>query len=331
MLQLPNYETLNVAIVGDIMLDQYYDCSIERISPEAPVMIARTDHSRKKNSLGGAGNTANNCRGLGAVTTLYSIIGDDKHGLKLCELCSNKFISGKFISNENISTIRKVRYRQKQHQLIRVDYEDKKQPYKVDNHIYYELIDTFKKDVHLYDLVILSDYDKGTLSDFVCNEIIECCNEHNIPVFVDPKGTSWAKYECATCLTPNFNEFKQMTNNNVDPLDNSTIIKYAKELISDFCLEYLVITKGEYGINFVSNSNDENYSIKSQAEEVYDVSGAGDTVISTFAMSVVKDIGFSNSIILANIAAKIVIKKSGTQAINLSDLMFELNFNQCKR
>lgn len=321
---LPNYNLLNVAVVGDILLDVYYDCKIERISPEAPVLIAKTSENQRKITLGGAANVANNCVGLNANVDLYGIIGYDKVAVEIKQLCDERRIKTYFHLSENISTIQKVRYKKDHNQVIRIDFEKNKRPYKVDAKIYYQLQDEIIKNINKYHLVILSDYNKGTLEGDLCQNIINKCNELSIPTFIDPKGTSWGKYDRATCLTPNFKEFQQMVNEDITLTCNKNIISAAKEIINDFSLNYLLITKGKRGITFINN--EEHFNMTTDAQEVYDVSGAGDTVIATFALSVAS--GFCNhkeAVKLANIAAKTVIKKVGTQAITLSELEREIS------
>jgi len=325
---LPDFTSLRVAVIGDAMLDEYYDCSIDRISPEAPVIIARTDLTRKKVTLGGAANTAKNCAGLGANVTLFSVVGEDKCGQSIRTLCLKNKIKTQLFSAPHINTIRKVRYRQHHHQIIRIDYENSNQPYKSDSSIYYCLISSFTELINNFDLVILSDYNKGTLNEDTCQKIIYHSRNFNLPIFVDPKGTLWSKYEGATCLTPNFNEFKQMTDYEIDITNNYSINVAAKDILRDFCLDYMLITKGEHGINYIGNDNEWCWEI-SDPEEVYDVSGAGDTVISVFAMSIISKFYPLESVKLANIAAGIVIKKSGTQSIEFHELEEAVKNKDC--
>jgi D-beta-D-heptose 7-phosphate kinase/D-beta-D-heptose 1-phosphate adenosyltransferase len=320
MLTLPDFEKTKIAVIGDIILDEYYDCTIDRISPEAPVLIARTDESRKKYSLGGAANTAKNCSGLGAKTTLFGIMGDDEVSLKINLLCNKNNIKSYFCSIMNTTTIRKVRYRKDYNQIIRIDYENKNKPYHTDKPNYKLLINAFKISSDSFDAVILSDYNKGTLSEHLCQEIIEICNKKKIPIFVDPKGLSWSKYEGATCLTPNFKEFQQMTREDVT-IDNNDICSLARDIISDFSLDYILITKGKNGISFIDH--DTMFHEYTDAQEVYDVSGAGDTVIVTFALCIINGLSFQEAVKMSNLAAKLVIRKSGTQAITHYELKKE--------
>jgi D-beta-D-heptose 7-phosphate kinase/D-beta-D-heptose 1-phosphate adenosyltransferase len=329
MFTLPNYNLLNVAVIGDVLLDVYYDCKIERISPEAPVLIAKTNCNQKKMALGGAANVANNCAGLKANVDLYGIVGYDKTAVEMKQLCDAKNIKAHFYASENVSTIHKVRYKKDHNQVIRIDFEGDKRPYKVDARLYYKLQDDFFDNVEKYHLVILSDYNKGTLKEYLCQNIINKCNAYNIPIFVDPKGVSWGKYDRATCLTPNLREFQQMVSEDITLTCNKNIVQAAKEIINDFTLNYLLITKGKQGISFINNN--EHFNVLTDAQEVFDVSGAGDTVISTFALSITS--GYCNyreAIKLANSAAKVVIKKVGTQAITYAELEREINNQNMK-
>lgn len=331
MLKIPNFSDLKVAVIGDIMLDEYYDCTVDRISPEAPVMVCKTDQSKRTITLGGAGNVALNCKRLGSEVHLYGILGSDEYGNAIHRICNSEKILCLTKDGVIINTICKTRYRKGHNQIIRIDYENSDLPYEHDKYnnnynLQNKLFEDFKSYINNYNLVILSDYNKGTLNEQLCIDIIDLCIKHNIPVYIDPKGYDWEKYSGATCLTPNLKEFHDLISD--DPLDKykeliKEIVYDAQETLDIYNLKSILITKGKYGMSYIDRERDFHY--KKDTQEVFDVSGAGDTVISTFAMARIKGYDYKDAVILADLAAKTVIRKSGTYAISIEELTEEIN------
>lgn len=314
----------NVIVIGDLMLDVYYNCAMERISPEAPIPILRTDESKKTINLGGSGNVANNFAKLGASVKLFGIGTGDN----IKSLCDKNLVSLCMYDCgiHGVNTIEKVRYRVGHNQVARIDFEQCKSPYVKCIDATRSILDSVKKhmEYHCFDLIVLSDYGKGTLTAQMCEEAIRLGLDNGIPVYVDPKGTQWSKYDKATCITPNINEFRAMTMFD-DEYENDVIKDRARSLIGDFAFESMLVTMGSEGMCYVDQRQFTKQT--AMAEEVFDVSGAGDTVLSVFSLSRISGLDVRTSMELANIAAKIVIGKSGTCPITYAELLRGANEN----
>tara|TARA_A100001015_G_C15041234_1_gene739779 strand:+ start:2229 stop:3665 length:1437 start_codon:yes stop_codon:yes gene_type:complete len=299
-------------LIGDIMLDRYVIGKVNRISPEAPVPVFLSQNI--KQVLGGAGNVFKNLTSIGVSTTLISVIGEDVYGSKIEKLV-NKVKKKKiylFREKNRISTV-KTRYLVKGQQIIRVDEENTN---KLTTYVYKMIIQTFKKELLKHNVVILSDYNKGIFSGDIIAKMIELSNKNNIPIIVDPKSKDFKLYKNAFLITPNHLETTQVTNlpcNNNEEVEDS-----GKQIIKKFLIKNVLITRGNQGLSYIKKTK--SIHAPTKKIEVFDVSGAGDTVLSIISVCVANNISIKNSLDLANKAAGIVVGKIGTSTVNLDEL-----------
>ncbi len=304
----------NILVVGDVMLDQYTWGNVTRISPEAPVPVVRVN--KKSKVIGGAANVASNLAGLGCNVTLIGLRGNDTQGNDLDELCSSCGIDASLIIDSNRPTTTKTRIMASKQQLFRLDEEEILLMSKV---ITDKLIQTFQEKLTDAKVVIFSDYGKGILqTPGVCEKLIALCKKNNIPSLIDPKGKNWKRYIGATCITPNSTELEAISDTSLDNNEDKLVSTVAK-IKNDYNLDCLLLTRGAKGMCIV-DSEPVALLIPTMAREVFDVSGAGDTVIATFAAGVSADLPFRQSAELANTAAGVVVGKVGTQPITLPEL-----------
>lgn len=312
MTKLPDFYKTKALIVGDILLDRYLIGPIHRISPEAPVPVVAIDQVYE--TPGGAANTALNMRKLGADVTLIGIVGRDKEASILTDLLKNEGIKTHFIETSE-PTIQKTRVVSSRQQILRLDTE------KMYSHQPHELISAFKKHLPQANIVILSDYAKGTLSH--SKELIQLAKTYNIPVLVDPKSKEFNRYEGATIITPNTREFEDI----VGPCANEVeIIEKGEQLLHQHHFEALLITRGIHGMMLLSKYNPP-YQLKAIAQEISNVTGAGDTVMATLAASLGAGVDLLTAVKLSNIAASISVRKEGTSTVSLHELQRELQQN----
>lgn len=307
---LQNLEHASVLIVGDVMLDSYIYGIIDRISPEAPVPILKITH--KKEVLGGAGNVLNNVCSLGARGLLISVIGDDQNGQKVEDLLGKMSI---LFKSKNRPTTTKTRYVCGSQQILRTDVE-KIGP--LDGKIEDQLISAAIERIDESDCVILSDYKKGVLSSRGCQMIINHAIKRCIPVFVDPKGNDFSIYGNATLIKPNLKELAAVfANEDISGIENS----FARKITELYGIKYCLVTKGKQGMALVSANKE--IEFKAEKKQVYDVSGAGDTAIATVATSYCSGATIEQACYLSNLAAGIVVSKSGTSTITTEELKME--------
>ncbi|WP_139454103.1 D-glycero-beta-D-manno-heptose-7-phosphate kinase [Campylobacter armoricus] len=290
-----------ILVVGDFMVDHYIWCDCERISPEAPVMVVKSKKEDKR--LGGAGNVYANLKSLGADVYAIGVIGDDESGKFLQENLNAKL----FIEKDRKTPL-KSRILSHSQQVLRLDDENDFET-KLEN----EIISEFKKIIKDFKAVILSDYKKGTLSDKVCKELINIANSLNIPILVDPKGNDFSKYKNATLLTPNKKE--AMNALGIDNLDNLEF--FIKKLKDDYDLKYSIITLSEEGIAVF---DEKLHIIPAKALEVYDVTGAGDSVIAMLAYALSLNIDILKACELANKVAAVVVAKVGSVSVSFDEV-----------
>jgi rfaE bifunctional protein kinase chain/domain len=298
-----------VLVVGDVMLDRYWFGSVDRISPEAPVPIAKI--SKIEDRPGGAANVARNIASLGGNVTLLSVVGEDEPALVLEKLLLTEQVNTVFKKDSTISTIVKLRVIAKNQQLIRIDFEEKPS-----HEILAEVLDNFAEIIDQYQVVILSDYGKGGLSH--TSKMIEIAKAHNKIVLVDPKGSDYSKYQNATMITPNRSEMRDATgswSNEQELLDKAT------ELKQQLDLDYLLVTRSEEGMTLFA---DQAYNYPTFAQEVFDVSGAGDTVIGTIGLMLANNASIREAVEVANFAAGIVVAKLGTATVKKEELIKHL-------
>lgn len=300
---------VRLLVVGDVMLDRYWFGEVNRISPEAPVPVVKVE--RVEERLGGAANVARNAASLGAVTALLSVVGNDEAGRTLGRLLEDGQIDAALHVDHDIDTIVKLRVIGRQQQLLRIDFETAPS-----HEILQAKLEDFERRVVDADVVILSDYGKGGLIHIA--EMIRIARAHDKPVLVDPKGDEWGKYAGATVITPNRSELKQVVGS---WKSDDELAAKARKLRGDLGLEALLVTRSEEGMTLFA---DETYHQPALAREVFDVSGAGDTVIATLAVMIAAGAEWAEAIRVANIAAGIVVGKLGTAVVARQELVAAL-------
>ena len=312
MIAHPDFANCTVLVIGDVMLDRYFWGDVARISPEAPVPVVKI---RKKTlALGGAGNVAMNLKGLNCKQILLGVKGNDPNGMFLSEVLEKEGVRNHLITVKNHPTTTKTRILGQNQQLLRLDEENS---IEIPTKILKELLASFDRALPEVDVVIISDYGKGIFRFDSAQYIIKRCRSKNVPIFIDPKGVSWDRYSGATCITPNTAEL-----NLVAPFsgDNDSMLgSQAKKVIAKYNLEFLLVTRGPKGMSLFGNGRPAIH-LAAQAREVYDVSGAGDTVIASLSAGFGSGLEMPEAAALANIAAGIVVGKVGTQPILESEL-----------
>ncbi|HWT29083.1 MAG TPA: D-glycero-beta-D-manno-heptose-7-phosphate kinase, partial [Methylophilaceae bacterium] len=306
-----------VLVIGDLMLDRYLIGDVQRISPEAPVpvVLLRQHHER----AGGAANVAANLAGLGIETRMAGCIGDDAEGRALLMMLDGDDIRSDavFVSSHR-PTVTKTRILGGHQQMLRLDQESAAAFSEDETRALQALLSSQLQDRPA--MVILSDYAKGVLGSTICRDVIGQASQLGIPVLVDPKGRDYGKYEGATALTPNKRETAEACGASMD--DHTALLSGAKKLRDALGLEFLAVTRGEEGISLIDGNNI--LHIPATAKQVFDVSGAGDTVISTLAAGMIHGLNHIEALQLANIAAGIVVGKVGTVPISREELLHEL-------
>ena len=301
-----------VLVVGDLMLDKFIFGSVERISPEAPVPVVKLE--KEEQMLGGSGNVIRNLSNLGIKTSLCSALGKDLAGdLLITQLTKKDTNTSNVLRLNNIRTTEKMRIVADGQQIARVDWDM--------NDLEVDFNDELIKGIAAYikeiDGVIISDYGKGVCSKPILKKIISISNESNIPIFVDPKGSNWEKYQNANLITPNIKEAEVILG---EKLETDEDFEMAGEKIcSTFDIEACLITRGGDGMSFYCKNNI--FHLKSEAKEIFDVSGAGDTVISAMAAGLIMDLSYKQASELSNHAAGIVVGHIGTSAITINELL----------
>lgn len=299
----------HVLIIGDVMLDRYWYGDTSRISPEAPVPVVQVKHEESR--PGGAANVALNLAHLGAAVTLIGIVGKDAQAEELEAHMNKAGITCRFIVAENSATITKLRILAQQQQLIRTDFEHTDMD---SSGILDQLMSQFQEALTTADTVVISDYGKGCLRP--AQPYIQAAREKSVPVVVDPKGNDWSRYAGATVITPNTKEFSEVAGRSKDDAD---LVEKAHRIISELSLDALLITRGAQGMSLVQKSGPQLH-IPTQAQEVFDVTGAGDTVVATLALCLANGAALFESVPIANIAAGLVVAKLGTATISLAEL-----------
>jgi D-beta-D-heptose 7-phosphate kinase/D-beta-D-heptose 1-phosphate adenosyltransferase len=309
-----NSKCNSVLVIGDIMLDDYIEGDVTRISPEAPIPIIKINKERYV--LGGAANVANNVAALGCKVGIIGNVGNDDGAKKIFYLLNNSNIEPSTINCSNeYKTIIKKRVIGNQQQIARLDYNDDIRPTKND---ILNMIQTFNEIVDKFDVVVISDYNKGVCTKELCSNIIRICIEKNKVVIVDPKGNEWDKYKGATIITPNLKEISEYLNKNIRN-NNSDIEEKCKCICNMIGVQYVLLTRSEQGMTLIDKNNNFVH-LPSQAKEVFDVSGAGDTVVAALSCFINKTDNILEEISIANIAAGIVVSKKGTAVVTLEEI-----------
>ena len=313
-------KTPNILVIGDLMIDHYLWGKCERISPEAPVQVVAIE--KETSVLGGAGNVIHNLKSLGAEVEVISVIGDDENAKEL-----NRLLVKIGIDNQNIfiqngrNTSKKSRIIASQQQVIRYDKESTED---ISTSIQEKIINNFKNSFLKYDIIILSDYGKGVLTDNLTQTLIEISKKNGKKVLVDPKGNDYSKYKGATLLTPNKKEAIEASN--IDIVDESSLLKAIKTLKNSCELEVSLVTLSEDGIAIY---DDKLRTHPTVAREVFDVTGAGDTVISSLAFAMASGYNIDEAVKFSNLAAGVVVGKIGSATATLDEIIeYESSLNK---
>ncbi|HFC92569.1 MAG TPA: bifunctional D-glycero-beta-D-manno-heptose-7-phosphate kinase/D-glycero-beta-D-manno-heptose 1-phosphate adenylyltransferase HldE [Leucothrix mucor] len=310
--KLPDFTLARVLVVGDVMLDQYWHGSSQRISPEAPVPVVHIKQNECR--AGGASNVALNIAALGATVQLIGLTGDDDNADKLQSLLIKQQVECSFLRNKDLETTLKLRVISQHQQMIRLDFEDSfasvdKTP----------LNSQFATLLSTTDVVILSDYHKGTLSHV--GTLIQMAKQANIPIIIDPKGTDFVKYQGASLITPNRSEFEAV----VGKCHNEqALVSKGLVLLKRFDWQALLVTRGEEGMSLFQRDKAPIH-LPTYAREVFDVTGAGDTVIGTLAAALAAKADLASAVRLANLAAGLVVRKLGTATTSIAEIQDALH------
>jgi D-beta-D-heptose 7-phosphate kinase / D-beta-D-heptose 1-phosphate adenosyltransferase len=305
--KIPAFEHARVLVVGDLMLDRYWHGPTSRISPEAPVPVVRVDEIEER--PGGAGNVALNIATLGSQSTVLGLTGDDEAAAALETRLTSSNVNCSFTKLDNNSTITKLRVISRHQQLIRLDFEDGFQ-----GNDGKKLAENFEQKVKDTDVVICSDYGKGCLTDV--QALIQSAIKAGKPVLVDPKGSDFSIYKNATLITPNLSEFEAVVGHCINDED---LVEKGERLRDELNLTALLITRSEQGMTLLEKGQPV-FHIPTRARDVYDVTGAGDTVISSFAASLAAGQSMQQATALANVAAGVVVGKLGTASVTVHEL-----------
>ena len=295
-----------VLVVGDVMLDRYWFGDVERISPEAPVPVVRI--ARTEERPGGAANVARNAAALGARTALLSVVGDDEAGAAIERLVADDGITASLHYDPSLPTTVKLRVIARQQQLLRIDFETRPS-----QEVLSAKLKEFGERLRGTDVVVLSDYGKGGLAHIAT--MIGQARAAGRRVLVDPKGDDWARYRGASLVTPNRSEFRDVAGR---WRDEAELTAKAEAVRRDLDLEALLVTRSEEGMSLYTAEGA--LTIPAQAREVYDVSGAGDTVIATMAALIAAGASLADAVCIANEAAGVVVGKLGTAVVHPSEL-----------
>jgi rfaE bifunctional protein kinase chain/domain len=299
-----------VLVVGDVMLDRYWFGDVERISPEAPVPVVHV--GRQEDRLGGAANVAKNAAALGAHVGLLSVVGADEPGERIAQLLEETAITSHLHSDESMPTTIKLRVIGRQQQLLRVDFEDAPS-----REVLADKLDQFIALLAQYDLIVMSDYGKGGLTHI--GPMIEAARVAKRRVLVDPKGQNYTPYTGASILTPNRAELREVIGRWSDEEDLAARVA---KLVESLDLEALLLTRAEEGMTLFDRGDTElgRYDVPAQAREVFDVTGAGDTVIATLATLLASGADLREAVDYANRAGGIVVGKFGTSIVTPDEL-----------
>lgn len=314
---LGKFGQLRAAVVGDFMLDRYISGSVGRISPEAPVPVIKfTD---EKFVPGGAGNVVANLTGLGMPVTVVGRIGRDANGDKLLSLGAMKDVDTSLVVEKNITTVKTRILGDGRQQMLRLDRENFVETTEEETRKIIDGLSSYKDKV---DCFIISDYGKGFCSPLLCEEIIKFCRGKKIPVFVDPKKNDWSCYSGATVITPNLKELRSACGEDIANSDED-VLRCGREMLKKYDIENILVTRSEKGATLINSAGYKH--VRAGKVEVYDVSGAGDTMIATAAAFLAAGFSLKDCVSIANTASQIVVGKVGTYPIKADDLLKAFN------
>lgn len=301
-----SFEQARILIVGDVMLDRYWFGEVNRISPEAPVPVVRIE--RRDERLGGAANVARNAAALGAKLGLMGVVGQDEAGQVVESLLADSNVTSHLSRDASISTIVKLRVVGRQQQLVRIDFEEAPT-----NTVLQDKLTQFRQVIEHYDVVVFSDYDKGSLVNVA--EMIATARQLGKRILVDPKGSDFTRYTGASMLTPNRSELIGIVG---AWKSEEELTEKAQGLRAALGLEALLLTRSEEGMTLYQA--DKITHIPTVAREVFDVSGAGDTVIATLAVMLGAGASLIDAVQMANVAGGVVVGKLGTATVTREEL-----------
>lgn len=301
------FKQTHIVVIGDVMLDRYWSGLAGRISPEAPVPVVRVKDIEDR--IGGAGNVALNIAKLGGQVTLLGVIGDDAEGQILQKLLEAEGVACDFVVEPNIRSICKLRIMAQHQQLLRLDFEETPLPVNKE-----ALLARLAQYLPKSDAVVFSDYGKGTLAHV--SEYIAYARQAGVKVLVDPKGIDYGRYAQADIITPNLSELQAVVG---ACGDENSLIERGRSLLKQHQIETLLLTRGEAGMTLIQDAHA--HSLPAQAKDVFDVTGAGDTVIAVMALGVAIGKTLHDAMYLANLAGGIVVGKLGTSTVSLQELM----------
>lgn len=296
-----NKSIKRILVVGDVMLDRYWFGEVNRISPEAPVPIVRVESREER--LGGAANVARNAAALGVETGLLGVVGQDEAATTISNLLSDSGIQNFLNQDASIATIIKLRVIGRQQQLLRIDFEEK--PHEK---VLLDKLSRYTKLISEFDVIVLSDYAKGALVNVAA--MISAANELNKIVLVDPKGSDYSQYQNAMLLTPNKSELRQVIG---AWHSEEELVEKVSALRKKWNIQALLLTRSEEGMSLFEDVGV--FHVPTQAREVFDVSGAGDTVIATVATMLAEGKSLKEAVVIANKAGGIVVGKLGTASV----------------
>ena len=312
---LKSFKGQKIIVVGDIMLDHFIKGSVSRISPEAPVPVVNV--TKEFFVAGGAGNVAVNLAALNAKPVMISVVGPDVGGEMLKDFLRQRGVNISGISEDlDRPTTQKIRVMAEQQQIVRFDRESKKI---ISSTIARTCMKAFEQAVKTAKGVILSDYGKGMLSDQNIQKIISICRQKKIPVCVDPKIDNFKKYKHITCMTPNTKEAWEGAGQSPKPGEEA-MEKLGNKILTMLQADSILITRSADGMSLFEKGTKKPYTVRATAREVYDVTGAGDTVISVLTLALAAGANLKEAAVLANYAAGIVVEKSGTATATCQEI-----------
>ena len=302
------------------MLDKYIVGTTNRISPEGPIPVL--DIKKEVGMLGGVGNVVRNLSTLATETYLVSLLGDDLASKEVEKKLNNINIYNNLIKDPSRPTIIKSRFIANNQQILRVD---KEKITSINKKIEKKVYEFSKKQILKTNAVVISDYNKGLITENILKKIISFAKIHKKPIIVDPKSSNFSKYRGATIITPNIKELEAVLKKKI--INEKQIIDFSRKLISKFNFNYLLVTMGKSGMILISRKQKKIVKLKAESEEVFDVSGAGDTVVSYIAAGLASSLKIEEVVEIANLAAGVVVNKTGTSVAHLSEVLLSINKN----
>ena len=309
---LPDFSAGRVVVVGDVMLDRYWHGATNRISPEAPVPVVKVEHDEFR--AGGAGNVALNIASLGAASELVGLVGHDEAATLLRHRLRDGGVACRLLEAPQHPTITKLRIISRHQQLIRLDFETPFAPSESTG-----ITAAFGEALPAAGAAVLSDYGKGTLAD--PQALIQAARAHAVPLVVDPKGTAFERYRGATVITPNMSEFEAVVGHCAD---ECAVVAKGEALRTALDLQALLITRSERGMTLLQQGLPP-LNLPARARDVFDVTGAGDTVVAVLGAALACGLALSPATALANLAAGVVVAKLGTATVSAEELAHALD------